>query len=179
MAMTERKLIVRNFGLFWDRENIHWGSPGPNDPGHLRGYAKKLEHFVDFREQRGIYVLYEGASIVGQRVVYIGQAGAGKNDLFHRLRSHRDDELWNRWQRFSWLGFLAVGRNRELIHRQKESVGNIDFSTALDQVEAVLIAFLEPLKNKQGPKWQGAREYLQWHVEPQEANNPGRERKVG
>jgi hypothetical protein len=116
---------------------------------------------VDFREQRGIYILYEGQSIASQRVVYIGQAGAGTNDLFHRLRNHRDGDLWNRWQRFSWLGFLTVGEGKTLKHKRKAAIGHVDFPTALDQVEGVLMALFEPLKNKQGPKMRGAQEYWQ------------------
>lgn len=89
--------IIQNFGLFWERPQIEWGRPGPGGAGHLRGYATSPATTVDFREQRGIYVLYEGDSIAAQRVVYIGQAGAHQQDLFHRLRNHRDEaDLFSR-----------------------------------------------------------------------------------
>jgi hypothetical protein len=157
-----RSTIVRNFGLFWERDQITWGAPGPGNAGHLCGRrGSPNDSVVDFREQRGIYVLYEGADIPSQRVVYVGQAGSGQNDLFHRLRNHRDYHLWNRWQRFSWLGFLSVGVGSRLVHKSKAALGNIDLSTALDQIEAILIALMEPLKNRQGPQWKGAHEYFQ------------------
>jgi hypothetical protein len=153
--------IIQNFGLFWERSEIQWGTRGRGRAGDLKGFATSPRTPVDFREQRGIYVLYEGTSIATHRVIYIGQAGAGTRDLFHRLRDHREDELWNRWQRFSWFGFLAVGAAKELIHVNKAAVSKVGFSTALDQVEAVLISLFEPVKNQQGPRWKGATEYFQ------------------
>ena len=153
--------VIQNFGLFWERDEIEWGTTGSGNLGHLKGYRSKPSSTVDFREQRGIYVLYEGGDIVSQRVSYVGQAGSGLNDLFHRLRDHRDDDLWNRWQRFSWFGFLAVGAGHTLVHKKRSAIGKIGFGTALDQVEAVIMALLEPIKNKQGPRWRGAIEYYQ------------------
>jgi hypothetical protein len=153
--------VIQNFGLFWDREHIDWGSRGPGHAGHLKGYLKNSRFPVDFRQQRGIYVLYEGQNIATQRTVYVGQAGARENDLFHRLRNHRDKDLWNRWQRFSWFGFLQVGHNRQLVHRNKTAIGNVAFSAALNQVEAVIMELFEPVKNRQGQRWHGAREYRQ------------------
>jgi hypothetical protein len=153
--------IIQNFGLFWERGQIEWGTPGAGNAGSLLGHRGDPNDSIDFRKQRGIYVLYEGDSISSQRVVYVGQAGASNKDLWNRLRDHRDHELWNRWQRFSWFGFLAVGKNGTLAHSKKTAVGKIDFPTALDQVESIVMALLEPLKNKQGPKWRGATEYFQ------------------
>jgi hypothetical protein len=153
--------VIQNFGLFWERDHIDWGSRGPGHAGHLKGYLANPEFPVDFREQRGIYVLYEGESIATQRTVYVGQAGAGQHDLFHRLRNHRDDDLWNRWQRFSWFGFLQAGNNRRLVHKTKAAIGTVDFPAALNQVEAVIMALFEPVKNRQGPRWHGAKGYRQ------------------
>jgi hypothetical protein len=116
--------VIQNFGLFWERDHIEWGSRGQGHAGHLKGYVKNPQFPVDFREQRGIYVLYEGDNIATQRAVYVGQAGAGQNDLFHRLRDHNTKELWNRWQRFSWFGFLNVGNTRELVHVNKTAIGH-------------------------------------------------------
>jgi hypothetical protein len=116
-------ILIRAFGLFWERDQIDWGSRGR--AGHLLGYRDHPGTQIDFRDQRGIYVLYEGASIAHQRVVYLGQAGAGTRSLFHRLRDHRDDELWNRWQRFSWFGLLGVGTGGALVHSKKGSVGGV------------------------------------------------------
>jgi hypothetical protein len=158
--------VIQNFGMFWERESIAWGARGSGNSGHLQGYAYADQStLVDFREQRGIYVLYEGADIVSQRVSYVGQAGRGQHNLFHRLRHHRDDHLWNRWQRFSWFGFLAVGAKGSLVHKAKAALGKIEVGSALDQMEAVTMVLLEPLLNKQGPRWHGATQYFQHREE--------------
>ena len=155
-------VVIKSFGVFWEREHIEWGHKGPGGAGTLLGYATTPSKSIDFREQRGIYVLYEGVDIASHRVIYVGQAGSGHQDLFHRLRNHRDDHLWNRWQRFSWFGFLGVG-TQGLVHKRKASTGALTMAVALDQMEAILIALLEPLRNSQGPKWRGATEYFQVH----------------
>lgn len=171
--------LIQNFGLFWNRELVDWGRRGRGNLGHLWGYASKPGANVDFREQRGVYVLYEGDSIPTLRAVYVGQAGARDSDLFHRLRNHRDGPLWNRWQLFSWFGFLAVGTAKRLIHRSKVDIGNIPFPTALDQVEAVVMALLEPSKNRQGPRWRGATEYFQFGTSAADAANGSAQSGLG
>lgn len=155
------QMIIRNYGLFWERDQLAVGKKGPGNKGELLGYSKGDKSATDFRDQSGIYVLYEGASINTHRVVYIGQTGAGNQRLLARLRQHTNDHLWNRWQRFSWLGFLAIGNNRKLIHKQKTALGNIAVATGLDQIEASLISLLDPLLNRQGPQWHGAVEFYQ------------------
>jgi hypothetical protein len=59
------------------------------------------------------------------------------------------------------------------VHKSKAAVGNIDLSTALDQIEAILIALMEPLKNRQGPQWKGAQEYFQVAKAPISADPVG------
>jgi hypothetical protein len=70
----------------------YWLVPRPSEP-------------VDFREQQGVYCLYDD----NFRLVYLGQAG-GKNDQRHfiRLRQHREDFVSERWTRFSWFGVRQV-----------------------------------------------------------------------
>ena len=106
-------------------------------------------------------MLYEGQDINLHRLVYMGQTGAGNKRLLSRLRDHSNDHLWNRWNRFSWLGISAVGKDFCLNHSDKQAIGNIKVNVALDQLEASIIQLMEPLLNKQGPKWHGACEYFQ------------------
>lgn len=70
-------------------------------PGKLLGAASRSSkaHPVDFRVQRGIYALY-----ADYELVYVGQTGSGDDRLFKRLKSHRNDHLSERWNRFSWFG---------------------------------------------------------------------------
>ena len=55
--------------------------------GSLKGRraGEALGNPVDFREQVGVYVLYDD----NFRVVYVGQAGAGNQTLLGRLKQHR------------------------------------------------------------------------------------------
>jgi len=157
-------IIVRNYGIFWERDLVNFGKRGAGNSGCLHGHSAKGTSTVDFREQRGIYILYEGTDINLHRVTYIGQTGEGDKRLLSRLRDHRDDHLWNRWNRFSWLGLLEVGKQGKLNHSAKVSVGSVGVVTVLDQLEAGLIQLMEPLLNKQGPKWHGAVEYFQGEI---------------
>ncbi len=48
-------MLIRNYGLFWQRKRIHWGSRGA--ACHLKGVMTKTADPVDFREQHGVYAL--------------------------------------------------------------------------------------------------------------------------
>src|SRR4051794_13522423 len=104
-------MLVRNYGLFWGRDDVFWGKP--NNQGHLKGTrARDLSSGpVNFREQQGVYVLYDE----GFHLVYVGQAGSGENQkLFIRLRQHTRDALADRWARFSWFGVRWVKGSGDL-----------------------------------------------------------------
>src|SRR5580698_4334444 len=88
--------VIKNYGLMWRRDSVFWGR-GYNR-GSLQG--RRSRRVIDFREQIGVYVLYDE----GRRPVYVGQAGQGNARLFNRLRNHRGDALSQRWQYFSWFG---------------------------------------------------------------------------
>ncbi|MEO0963192.1 MAG: GIY-YIG nuclease family protein, partial [Pseudomonadota bacterium] len=68
--------------------------------GYPASKSASQDNTVDFRQQRGIYVLYDG----NFNIVYVGQAGAGNQDLFGRLKNHLTDHLASRWSLFSWFG---------------------------------------------------------------------------
>ncbi|WP_342150266.1 GIY-YIG nuclease family protein [Methylorubrum sp. SB2] len=151
--------IIKNYGLRWARESVNWGAPGR--AGSLDGKLATLKSsaVIDFRDQIGIYVLYEEGFIP----VYTGQAGVGTARLFARLKNHQNDHLRDRWSYFSWFGFRAVTEAGELSERQNpDATTSLKYSEALSEIEGILIEVLEPRLNKQGARWQqNAEEYVQ------------------
>ena len=150
---------VTNFGHFWTRKLVNFGSRG--SAGSLDGYSGPLSkpQVTDFRDQIGIYVLYSDT----REVVYVGQAGSGTQRLLSRLRQHTRDHLRERWTHFSWFGLRQVNKDGSLSDKQKpDSKFSGSNSDALDELEAVLIQLFEPRLNKQGSKWKGTAEYRQW-----------------
>jgi hypothetical protein len=128
----------------------------PRKRGVLEG--RRSGKVIDFREQIGVYVLYDEA----RRPIYVGQAGQGNARLFNRLRSHRRDNLALRWQYFSWFGLLQVNKRGDLSGwdaPSKRVAGTI--GSTLNEIEGVLIAATEPAFNKQGAKFRGIARYAQ------------------
>ena len=91
---------------------MNWGSQGYS--GSLSGKLAKNSDSVEFKDQIGIYILYEPIFTP----VYIGQAGFGNANLLQRLRNHRNDHLRDRWTSFSWFGFRNIGQDGSLYSRQ-------------------------------------------------------------
>ncbi|MES2757119.1 MAG: GIY-YIG nuclease family protein [Pseudomonadota bacterium] len=153
--------IIKNFGFLWERKYIYRGTGGDGNAGHLCGRASGGKS-ADFRYQIGVYVLYDR----NQSIVYVGQAGNGNATLFTRLRNHMDGALWNRWEYFSWVGFRDVNLDGELSNQQavESGVSGFKYSDALNEIEGILIAILEPKLNKQGGNLRAAVEYFQ-HVD--------------
>jgi hypothetical protein len=148
-------IAIQNFGMLWERDKVAWGRPRVS--GTLLGIRRDGRRAapVDFREQTGIYVLYDEQ----RSPLWIGQA----KGLFARLRDHRRDHLWNRWAYFTWFGFRRVNANGDLGLSNKLDwhVGGTA-SEARDEIEAILIQVLEPRLNRQGSKWGDSVEYLQY-----------------
>lgn len=155
--------IIKNYGLRWSREKVQWGSRGT--PGELCGKLSNLKSsdLVDFREQIGIYVLYETNFVP----VYVGQAGLGTAKLFNRLKNHTNDHLRDRWVHFSWFGFRGATADGGVSEKQHaDARTTLQYSDALDEIEGILIQVLEPRLNRQGAKWQQtADEYVQAGLE--------------
>lgn len=153
--------IIKNYGLRWSREKIDWGARGKGNQGRLTGKLSSLKSFgvVDFRDQIGIYVLYDARF----DPVYIGQAGMSHARLFQRLKNHTNDHLRDRWEFCSWFGFRAVNQDCSLSDKHNPDAStSISYAEALGEIEGILIQVLEPRLNKQGPKWQQtAEEYVQ------------------
>jgi len=150
-------MLVRNYGHLWERRFIHWGRGGKR--GHLCGYRTPSDEGADFRDQIGIYVLFDR----NQVPVYTGQAGAGEQRLLDRLRQHRKDHLWNRWEYFSWFGFRRVNAGGGLSdHDTPEKQFKASGADLLNEVEGALLVALEPKLNKQGPRWSEVEEFYQF-----------------
>jgi hypothetical protein len=148
--------MVENFGLHWRSDEVNWGRPGAGNSGTLMGAERKSKNarVVNFRGQRGIYVLY-----ADYEVVYIGQTGAGNLRLFKRLKMHRTDHLSERWNRFSWFGTRWVTDKHRLC--ADAAAVKIPVASALNIMEAVAIAISEPRLNLQRGKWGDAKQYFQ------------------
>ena len=146
--------MIRTFGLHWRRDCVDWGRQ--NRSGTLLGAASRSPRArqVDFREQRGIYVLYSEFE-----TVYIGQTGGGDQRLFLRLRQHLSDHLSERWDRFSWFGTQRVTNAGQL--SVDTAAVHEEITAALNVLEATAIAIAEPRLNLQRGKWGQAKQYFQ------------------
>jgi hypothetical protein len=138
----------------WHRDRVFWGKGSKR--GLLQG--RKSGREIDFRDQVGVYVLYDEA----RRPIYVGQAGQGNARLFVRLRTHTRDHLASRWSYFSWFGFLQINKNGRLSkwdYPDKRVHGTL--RTALNEIEGVMIAATEPASNRQGASFKGIPQYRQ------------------
>lgn len=147
--------LIQAYGLFWKAESVHWGRG--KKAGALLGVRSggRRGSPIDFRDQVGIYILYDG-----HRMVYVGQAGRNKPRLLIRLRHHRRDNLAGRWDTFSWFGLRRVLNNGDLSHVNIKASASLPI--VLDQMEAILVAGAEPSLNRQGGRFgKGAHRYYQ------------------
>jgi hypothetical protein len=147
-------MLISNYGLFWQRKYVHFGYGG--NKGTLLGKMNQRESFlVDFREQIGIYVLYDKDFIP----IYVGQAGNGDTTLLMRLKHHTTDYLCDRWEYFTWFGLRRVIANKRLAaYDSTEKTLKAQGGSILDESEEFLIATMEVNRNKQGPKIRDAAE---------------------
>lgn len=154
-------MLIRNYGLFWNREDVHWG--WQKNPGHLQGVlvGAATTKPVDFREQVGVYALYDN----NFNLIYFGQAGKGNgHKLFNRLKDHRNDRVADRWTKFSWFGTKFVKKDNNLSSDKASFQGNT--SDALDHLEAVVLAVSEPPHNRQGGRFGSkVQQYRQYRDE--------------
>lgn len=152
-----RSTLIANMGLFWREDRVFWGTGG--NRGKLLGQlvGAKRSKPVDFRKQRGIYVLYSD-----YKIIYIGQAGKGNAALFSRLKRHTRDDLAERWDRFSWFGLDPVLISWRLAAPTKRAAPNTE--TILNHIEGILIHAAEPPLNRQGGSFgPDVERYRQFH----------------
>src|SRR4051794_18837468 len=128
--------LIRNYGIHWNRDRVLWGAPG--QPGKLLGIPARQRRAepTDFREQSGVYVLYDSF-----RIVYVGQSGVGDQALLIRLKQHLRDHLAARWTTFSWFGIFPVNEVSRTIAKRAGTHPSLE--TSLNHIEAVLIAASE------------------------------------
>lgn len=140
--------LVRNYGLFWRKDEVDWTARRFAQLIGL-GSGRKRAGKVDFSQQRGIYALYDDTF----RLIYVGQAGGKERRLFPRLRKHAHSVLAERWTRFSWFGICDVNwSDGEDFHGLIEVGDTIktDRVNVLNHLEAILIMAAEPVKNLKG-----------------------------
>ncbi len=147
IVTKENHKIVNAFGIYWNRNLVHWKST-PD----LLGIQQVGATEVNFKDQIGIYLLHDS-----RETVYVGQAI--EQPLGKRLKDHTTDRLAGRWDRFSWFGFYPVTEDAKLNLNAKFKEFTIQ--NLGDILEAILIESIEPRQNrKQGNSFTGI-EYLQ------------------
>ena len=134
MLSIEREHIIKNFGMFWGRDNVDWKT------ANLFGCQNGSSSNVNFKEQVGIYLLHDA-----REVIYVGQAV--KQPISKRLADHCKDRLNGRWDRFSWFGFYGVDEDGQLITNDFHNT-NFSIENVANALEAILIEGLEPRQNR-------------------------------
>lgn len=154
--------LIRSYGLLWDREKVQWKGREAGLWGRIRVKTGK----VDFRDQVGIYALYDREF----RLLYVGQAGSGRKTLFDRLKLHctprrRSDGgipgLAARWRYFSWFGLRRVKKTDNELDQKRPETRQTTEAHILDALEAVAIEIADPNLNRQGGRLPNDAEYLQ------------------
>lgn len=138
--------LINAFGMYWSRLNVLWTTTP-----RILGQQQIGSSSVDFCQQRGVYLLHDGRS-----VVYVGRTT--DQALGVRLRQHISDRLNGRWDRFSWFGVYPVAETGAL---NTGPAGAYTLDMLITTMEALLIEGLEPPQNrKRGDEFRAA-EFLQ------------------
>jgi hypothetical protein len=146
IVIRDNHKIINAFGIYWNRNLVHWKSL-PD----LLGIQQIGATEVNFKEQKGIYLLHDG-----RETIYIGQAI--EQPLGKRLKDHTSDRLAGRWDRFSWFGFYPVTEDAKLnlsVKFKEFTIQNLG-----DILEAILIESIEPRQNRKQGNSFGGLEYL-------------------
>lgn len=144
---AEEMGLINAFGMFWSRREVLWRGRS----SRLLGVQQTGSQQVDFAEQAGVYLLYDG-----QRVIYVGRVIEPR--LAMRLWEHTRDRLTGRWDRFSWFGVRAVGEDGAL---GPMPTSGIELASLIATMEALLIEGLEPPQNRRQGDGFNAVEFLQ------------------
>jgi len=137
--------IISSFGMFWRKDLVEWTrSP------LLLGMQQIGAEAVNFADQKGIYLLYDG-----RQIIYVGRAT--ERPLGRRLYEHTLDRLSARWDRFSWFGLLPVSERGKLGDLPEA----YQSTKLIPAFEAVLVEALEPPQNRKRGDDLAAVEYLQ------------------
>ncbi|MHC1698985.1 MAG: HTH domain-containing protein [Geobacteraceae bacterium] len=137
--------VITSFGMFWRRDAVDWTS-NPK----LLGMEQIGADAVDFSNQIGIYLLYDG-----REVIYVGRTT--DRPLGKRLYEHTMKRLSTRWDRFSWFGMLPVSETGEL----GEFPRTFPAEKLIPAMEAILIEAMEPCQNRKRGDGLPVAEYFQ------------------
>nr|WP_284047551.1 HTH domain-containing protein [Guyparkeria hydrothermalis] len=137
--------IISSFGMYWRRDYVDWGARP-----RILGMQQIGAEAVNFCDQVGIYLLYDG-----REIIYVGRST--DRPLGKRLYEHTADRLSTRWDRFSWFGLLPVSDKGDLCGLPDSYVAK----KIVPAMEAVLIEALEPRQNRKRGDDLSAVEYLQ------------------
>lgn len=156
-AAKNQKQIIQSFGMYWSRADVKWTAGSIK----LWGQETAGADLVNFADQAGVYILYNG-----EKPIYVGQA-SGKR-LGRRLDEHTRDRHKTRWDRFSWFGLLAidpeavVNGSIPLVPRDGYTSDPGELTQQLlDALEAVLIEGMEPPQNRRQGNNFSALEFMQ------------------
>jgi hypothetical protein len=145
-AVLQEAGLINAFGMYWSRNAIAWKSKPK-----ILGRQQQNSSAVDFTQQTGVYLLYDG-----RQVIYVGRAI--EQPLGVRLQQHTVDRLNGRWDRFSWFGIYPVADNGELEIDKEQT---FDAPMLIATMEALLIEGLEPPQNRKGGDRFRAAEFIQ------------------
>jgi len=159
-------MLIRAYGLFWRADEVDW-TPGKGNKNAFRLLGRIGAHLpslqvADFREQRGIYILYgnHGPHYVGL---------TRSQDLGKRVRDHLFDQHAGKWNRFSWFGFRAVLKSKDPFgcRRLKDlaSMGVGDPADLIGDMEALLIRAMGLSANKAQMNFCNACEWTQVKID--------------
>lgn len=137
--------IINAFGLCWRRDAVRWSATP-----RLLGMRRLGSPPIDFNQQAGIYLLYDG-----REVVYVGRATERR--LGEHLREHTLDRLASRWDRFSWFGLRPVAENGQL----GALPATYDAARVILVLQTVLVEALEPRQNRRHGDDLSALEFIQ------------------
>jgi hypothetical protein len=132
--------IFHAYGLFWRLDEVNW-APGKGKRNEFRLLGRSGKNLpklqvADFRQCRGIYILYGNygpyyAGLTHQRT--LGQ----------RLKEHLSNKHAGQWDRFSWFSFQRVLTSRDEDGMQRfgemPTVRSSDPKKAMKDIEALLI----------------------------------------
>ena len=154
-------MFIKNYGLFWKREDVFWGVPR-GDAGALLGISTNEPNLppTNFREQFGVYALYNR----NEALLYCGLAGIGgargaeAQTLFERIQQHQrpTDRLVDLWTHFSWFGIKSVAN----LSLTDELIGG-DRIEFLHQIKAIMIQLANPPANRNPANFSPAIKYEQ------------------
>jgi hypothetical protein len=157
---TGRNSLIQAYGLFWRVDEIDWSPGRGSRDWHLYGRnganSSKIR-VADFRDQKGIYILYGN---YGPH--YVGLTR--KKGLGRRLKDHLSDRHEDEWDRFSWFGFCSVLKAKDEIGLQRIKEMPLskitDINRTIGDMEALLIKAMA-LKNVNSMKFKSALEWKQ------------------